>query len=201
MKVMQAYTATSNESHIPLPQAPIAPLTALPPSPMYLRLILTIETELQESRNQISEFQIRHEDEIVLARVRTYTLEILIEDIQVLPPPLAIRKLVADSVAAALEAQAATMENANNTNRKTRQRETSVSRKCSYKEFMSFHPFNFKGNDLKTYLRRFQELAVLCPTMVPNSEKLMEVFIGDYPEVLKEMLPLQSLKLWRKPLP
>ncbi|GJR94607.1 hypothetical protein Tco_0266781 [Tanacetum coccineum] len=45
-----------------------------------------------------------------------------------------------------------------------------------------------------------EELAVLCPTMVPNSEKLMEVFIGDYPEVLKEMLPLQSLKLWRTPI-
>ncbi|GJV71409.1 hypothetical protein Tco_1491404 [Tanacetum coccineum] len=42
-----------------------------------------LETELQEARTQISEFQIRHEDEIVLARVRTYTLEILIEDIQV----------------------------------------------------------------------------------------------------------------------
>ncbi|GKF34661.1 hypothetical protein Tco_0107861, partial [Tanacetum coccineum] len=36
----------------------------------------------------------------------------------------AIRKLVADSVAAALEAQAATMANTNNTNRNTRQRET-----------------------------------------------------------------------------
>ncbi|GJV71410.1 reverse transcriptase domain-containing protein [Tanacetum coccineum] len=166
----------------------------------------------------------------------------------------AIRKLVADCVAGTLEAQAATMENANNTNRKTRQRETSVSRKCSYKEFMSFHPFNFKcmegavgliswfertesvfsssnctedckvkfatgtltqealswllikkycprtevkkmedefynltvkGNDLKTYVRRFQELAVLCPTMVPNSEKLMEVFIGGLPRSIE----------------
>ncbi|GJU96720.1 reverse transcriptase domain-containing protein [Tanacetum coccineum] len=56
----------------------------------------------------------------------------------------AIRKLVADSVAAALEAQAATMENANNTNRNTGQRETPVARKCSYKEFMSCQPFNFK---------------------------------------------------------
>nr|GEX83428.1 reverse transcriptase domain-containing protein [Tanacetum cinerariifolium] len=36
-------------------------------------------------------------------------------------------------------------------------------------------------NDLKTYIRRFLELAVLCPTMVPNSEKLMEVFIGGLP--------------------
>ncbi|GJY78352.1 reverse transcriptase domain-containing protein [Tanacetum coccineum] len=34
-----------------------------------------------------------------------------------------------------------------------------------------------KGNDLKTYIRRFQELAVLCPNMLPNAEKLMEVFI------------------------
>nr|GEY31601.1 hypothetical protein [Tanacetum cinerariifolium]GEY53215.1 hypothetical protein [Tanacetum cinerariifolium] len=48
-----------------------------------------------------------------------------------------IRKLVADSVAATLEAQAATMANTDNTNRNTRQRETHVSRKCSYKEFMS----------------------------------------------------------------
>ncbi|GKG06766.1 hypothetical protein Tco_0329735, partial [Tanacetum coccineum] len=36
----------------------------------------------------------------------------------------AIRKLVADSVSAALEAQAATMANSNNTNRNTRPRET-----------------------------------------------------------------------------
>nr|GEY08480.1 reverse transcriptase domain-containing protein [Tanacetum cinerariifolium] len=36
-----------------------------------------------------------------------------------------------------------------------------------------------KGNDLKTYIRRFQELAVLCPNMVPNTEKLLEAFIRD----------------------
>ncbi|GJT46319.1 hypothetical protein Tco_0955034, partial [Tanacetum coccineum] len=45
-----------------------------------------LETELQEARTQISRFQreqIRHDDEIVLARVRTSTLEILIEDIQI----------------------------------------------------------------------------------------------------------------------
>ncbi|GKE82733.1 hypothetical protein Tco_1552733 [Tanacetum coccineum] len=40
-----------------------------------------LETELQEARTQISGFQrekIRHDDEIVLARVRTSTLEILL---------------------------------------------------------------------------------------------------------------------------
>ncbi|GJR87776.1 hypothetical protein Tco_0307778 [Tanacetum coccineum] len=34
LMVMQAYNATTNESPIPLPQAPIAPPTVLPPSPV-----------------------------------------------------------------------------------------------------------------------------------------------------------------------
>ncbi|GKC50712.1 reverse transcriptase domain-containing protein [Tanacetum coccineum] len=156
-------------------------------------------------------------------------------------PPMtqaAIKKLVVDSVAAALEAQAATMANTDNTTRNTRQRETPIARKCSYKynytedckvkfstgtlteealswwnsfaqpirieeaykiswsEFKKllikkycprtevkkiedeFYNPTVKGNDLKTYIRRFQELAILCPNMVPNSKKLMEVFIG-----------------------
>ncbi|GJV14050.1 reverse transcriptase domain-containing protein [Tanacetum coccineum] len=54
----------------------------------------------------------------------------------------AIRKLVADSVTTALEAQAANMANTDNT---TRPREAPVARQCSYKEFMSCQPINFKG--------------------------------------------------------
>ncbi|GJU82930.1 hypothetical protein Tco_1285295 [Tanacetum coccineum] len=54
----------------------------------------------------------------------------------------AIRKLVADSVTAALEAQAANMANTDNT---TRPREAPMARQCSYKEFMSCQPINFKG--------------------------------------------------------
>nr|GEV35369.1 reverse transcriptase domain-containing protein [Tanacetum cinerariifolium] len=169
--------------------------------------------------------------------------------------------------------QAANMANIDNTNRKLKLREAPVARKCSYKEFMSYQPFNFKGsegaiglirwfertesmfsrskctedckvkfstgtlteealswwnsfaqpigieeaykitwvefkkllikkyyprtevqkmedefyhltikeNDLKTYARRFQELATLCPTMVSDSEKMMEAFIGGLP--------------------
>ncbi|GJU79661.1 hypothetical protein Tco_1282026 [Tanacetum coccineum] len=42
-----------------------------------------------------------------------------------------------------------------------------------------------KGNDLKTYIRRFQELAVLCPNMVPNTKKLLEAFIGVLPRSIK----------------
>ncbi|GJU68585.1 putative reverse transcriptase domain-containing protein [Tanacetum coccineum] len=41
-----------------------------------------------------------------------------------------------------------------------------------------FYHLTMKGNDLKTYVRRLQELATLCPTMVPDFEKMMEVFIG-----------------------
>ncbi|GJS71628.1 hypothetical protein Tco_0704469 [Tanacetum coccineum] len=43
----------------------------------------------------------------------------------------AIKKLVTDTVSAALEAQAATMANTNNTNRNTQQEETPIARKCA----------------------------------------------------------------------
>ncbi|GKC60269.1 hypothetical protein Tco_1087867 [Tanacetum coccineum] len=58
-----------------------------------------------------------------------------------------IKKLVADSVSTALEAQTANMGNTDNTNGNTRPREAPVARKCSYKEFMSCQPFNFKGTE------------------------------------------------------
>ncbi|GKC30142.1 reverse transcriptase domain-containing protein [Tanacetum coccineum] len=48
-----------------------------------------------------------------------------------------------------------------------------------------FYNLVVKGNDLKTYIRRFQELAVLRPNMVPNAEKLMEVFINGLPRSIK----------------
>nr|GEV55168.1 reverse transcriptase domain-containing protein [Tanacetum cinerariifolium] len=61
----------------------------------------------------------------------------------------AIRQLVVDSVATALETQAATMANADNANRNPEPREAPVARKCSYKEFMNFQPFNFKDCKVK----------------------------------------------------
>ncbi|GKC79781.1 reverse transcriptase domain-containing protein [Tanacetum coccineum] len=185
----------------------------------------------------------------------------------------AIKKLVADSVTAALEAQAATMAGTSNTNRNTGPTGTPVAKTGNYKEFISCQPFYFngtegavglicwfkrtesvfsrskcteenkvtfvtgtltddalswwnayaqpmgvdqaykitwtklkrllinkycprtevrkmedelynltvKGNNLKPYVRRFQELAALCPNMVPNTEKLLEAFIGGLP--------------------
>nr|GEX88936.1 reverse transcriptase domain-containing protein [Tanacetum cinerariifolium] len=48
-----------------------------------------------------------------------------------------------------------------------------------------FYHLTVKGNDLKTYVRRFQELATLCPNTVPNTKKLMEVFIGGLPKSIE----------------
>ncbi|GJV87989.1 reverse transcriptase domain-containing protein [Tanacetum coccineum] len=62
-----------------------------------------------------------------------------------------------------------------------------------------FYGLTVNGSDLKTYIRIFQELAVLCPNMIPNTEKLMEAFIGGLPKALKETLLLQNLRLWKKP--
>ncbi|GKB10614.1 putative reverse transcriptase domain-containing protein [Tanacetum coccineum] len=185
----------------------------------------------------------------------------------------AIKKLVADSVTAALEAQDATMASTSNPNRNARPTGTPVAKTGNYKKFISCQPFYFngmegavglirwfewtesvfshskcteenkvtfstgtltdvalslwnayaqpiivdqanqitwtelkklltnkycpqtkvrkkedelynltiKGNDLKPYVRRFHELAVLCPNMVPNIEKLLEAFIGGLP--------------------
>ncbi|GKA83973.1 hypothetical protein Tco_0805568 [Tanacetum coccineum] len=42
-----------------------------------------------------------------------------------------------------------------------------------------------KGNDLKPYVRRFQELMVLCPNIVPNNDKLLEAFIGGLPQSIE----------------
>ncbi|GJR44601.1 reverse transcriptase domain-containing protein [Tanacetum coccineum] len=61
-------------------------------------------------------------------------------------PPMtqaAIKKLVADSVAAALEAQAATMASTSNPNRNTGPTGTPVTKTGNYKEFISCQPFYF----------------------------------------------------------
>ncbi|GKE06041.1 putative reverse transcriptase domain-containing protein, partial [Tanacetum coccineum] len=159
----------------------------------------------------------------------------------------AIRKLVADSVTIALEAQAVTMENVDNTNRNTGEKEAPFERtesmfsrsnciedckekfatgtlteealswwnsfsqpirieeaykitRVKFKKLLikkyclqtevqkmedKFYHLTVKGNDLKTYVRKFQELETLCPTMVPDSEKMMEVFIEGFPRSIE----------------
>ncbi|GJY20738.1 hypothetical protein Tco_0393304 [Tanacetum coccineum] len=57
-----------------------------------------------------------------------------------------------------------------------------------------FYNVVVKGNDLKTYARRFQELAVLCPNMVPNTKKLMEAY-GTKPRSIEGNVTASKLKL------
>ncbi|GJY41429.1 reverse transcriptase domain-containing protein [Tanacetum coccineum] len=215
------------------------------------------KTSLERHEEQIEEI-LNHLDELSLDRIESKDLEKV-----VMPPKrtsifeasamtqAAIKKLVADSVAAALEAQAATMASTSNPNRNTRPTGTPVTKKGNYKEFISYQPFYFnenkvtfatgtltddalswwnayaqpigidranritwtelrrlltnkycprtgvrkmedklynltvKGNNHKTYIRRFLELAVLCPNMVPNIEKLLEAFIRGLPRSIK----------------
>ncbi|GJY99278.1 reverse transcriptase domain-containing protein [Tanacetum coccineum] len=229
------------------------------------------KTSLERHEEQIEEI-LNHLDELSLDRIEHIEDKIeglgngpeiiqqdfdnLEAELRVMPPKrtstseapamtqAAIKKLVADNVSAALEAQAANMANAD---RNTGEREAHVARKCNYKEFMNCQPINFKGsegavslirwfertesvfshsnytedckvkfaigtltkealswwnyfaqpigieeaykiswgNDLKAYVRRFQELATLCPTMVPDSEKMIEVFIGGLPRSIE----------------
>ncbi|GJS64122.1 hypothetical protein Tco_0678686 [Tanacetum coccineum] len=157
MKVMQAYNATSNELPIPLPQAPIAPLIILPPFQCYHCLIPKISFFLKRFYHLRNEPVSYHPPLLIslphlrMAPKRTPTSA---------APAMsqaAIRKLVADSVAAAMEAQAATMTNADNTNRNTEPREAPVARKCSYKEFMSCQPFNLNGTEGTVGLIRWFE--------------------------------------------
>nr|GEV41216.1 reverse transcriptase domain-containing protein [Tanacetum cinerariifolium] len=122
-----------------------------------------------------------------------------------------IRKLVADSVATALETQKATMAEADNSIREIPRTE-SVFSQSNYAEDnkVAFatgtltndaiswwntyaQPFGIEQankitwTELKRLLtnKRFQELAVLCPNMVPNNKKLMEVFIGGLPKSIE----------------
>ncbi|GJV92246.1 reverse transcriptase domain-containing protein [Tanacetum coccineum] len=295
---MQPYNAAANEPPIP-PQAPINPPPILPPSPIPPPKDIETPVEspipISPSLSVGSSSPVRSTtpppdypfDESIFAE--------LDNSLWIIPRPLgsepvpeesnesdaylsaAIKKLVTDSVIAALEAQAATMASTSNPNRNTRPTGTPITKTGNYKEFISCQPFYFngiegavglicwfeqtesvfsrrkcakenkvtfstgtltdnalswwnlyaqpigieqankitwtelkrlltnkycprtevremedefynltvKGDNLKTYIRRFQELAVLCPNMVPNTEKCMEAFIGGLPRSIK----------------
>nr|GEW88746.1 hypothetical protein [Tanacetum cinerariifolium] len=210
------------------------------------------KTGLERHEEQIKEI-LNHLDELSLNHIENIKDNIKGLGKATTMTQASIRKLVADSITIALEAQAANMANADNTNRNPEPSEAHVARKCSYKEFMSYQPFNFKGlegavglihwfvrtelvfsrrnntedcmvkfateaywvefkkllikkyyprtvvqkmedkfyhltvkgNDLKTYVRRFQELETLCPTIVSDSEKIIEPFIGGLPQSIE----------------
>nr|GFC57918.1 reverse transcriptase domain-containing protein [Tanacetum cinerariifolium] len=69
----------------------------------------------------------------------------------------AIKKLVADSVTAALETQTVTMAEADNPIRNTRPREIPIAKRGNYKEFISCKPFYFNGTERVVGLIRWFE--------------------------------------------
>ncbi|GJT83786.1 hypothetical protein Tco_1058128 [Tanacetum coccineum] len=89
----------------------------------------------------------------------------------------AIQQLITDGIVAALEAQATTSG-------------ISIGMLIIKKMEDEFYNLVVKGNDLKTYIRRFQELAILCPNMVPTPRNLWRLSSGDCPKALKETLLL-----------
>nr|GEV08246.1 hypothetical protein [Tanacetum cinerariifolium] len=157
----------------------------------------------------------------------------------------AIKQLVADSVTAALEIQAANMANTKHANRNTVPRETHVVKRGNYKEFISCQPFYFNGTEgavglircgmhtpnllekeeankitwtelkrlltnkycPRTNVKKMKDefynlvvkgnalkLAVLCSNMVPNTEKLIEVFIGGLPQSIERTVTASKPK-------
>ncbi|GKB24750.1 hypothetical protein Tco_0864151 [Tanacetum coccineum] len=59
----------------------------------------------------------------------------------------AIQQLIANGIATAQEAQAATMASASNPNRNTEPTGTPVAKTRNYKEFVSCQPFYFNGTE------------------------------------------------------
>nr|GEX33643.1 reverse transcriptase domain-containing protein [Tanacetum cinerariifolium] len=164
---------------------------------------------LEKIRSHISDLQKKHlgqKEKIAFARFRISNLEQALKDIQA-PPAMnqaAIRQLIDDRVAAALEAEAANMENNGNTNRNPEQapqlyrgckvkfatgtsteealswwnsfaqpigieeaykitwvefKKLLIKKYCPRTEIWKmedeFYHLTVKGNDLKTYVRRF----------------------------------------------
>nr|GEU84411.1 reverse transcriptase domain-containing protein [Tanacetum cinerariifolium] len=157
-----------------------------------------LEAELQQAHAQITKLQrkqIGSNHKIAFARFRISNLEQIIEEIQA-RHQAAIRQLVVDSVGTPLETQAAIMENANNANRNLEPREAHVARKCSYKEFMSYQPFSFKGSEGAIGLIRWFERTEsvfshsnctkdCMVKFATDSEKLLEAFIEGLPRSIK----------------
>ncbi|GKB51760.1 putative reverse transcriptase domain, ribonuclease H-like domain, aspartic peptidase domain protein [Tanacetum coccineum] len=110
----------------------------------------------------------------------------------------AIRKLVADSVATTLEAQAATMANANNTNRNTEEREALVERKSQKDGRPNFTIWlGGRGMISRHFVKDFKNWQPYVPTMEPYSEKMNGSFHRgiclEYQVITNESLTTEEL--------
>ncbi|GJW08690.1 reverse transcriptase domain-containing protein [Tanacetum coccineum] len=95
----------------------------------------------------------------------------------------AIRKLVADSVTSALEAQAATMASASNPNRNTGPTGTPAVKTGNYKEFISCQPFYFNGTEGAVGLIRWFERteSVFSQEAINIAQRLIDQVIKHTP--------------------
>nr|GEY78996.1 reverse transcriptase domain-containing protein [Tanacetum cinerariifolium] len=148
MEVIQAYDT------IPPPQVVIALPAILPPSP-----VLSLSPKF-DSQNLFPSKKISPKDTKtpVESPIMSTTPDYLFDesiftklDNSTSTPATpamteaAIKQLITEGVAATLEAQAATMANADNLNRNTRPREILVVKRGNYKEFINCQPFYFNG--------------------------------------------------------
>ncbi|GJX75871.1 reverse transcriptase domain-containing protein [Tanacetum coccineum] len=107
-----------------------------------------LKTELKRVRSQIIKLQRK---QLGMPPKRTSTSE---------TPAItlaAIQQLIANGIATALEAQAATMASASNPNRNTGPTGTPVAKTGNYKKFVSCQPFNFNGTEGAVGLIRWFE--------------------------------------------
>nr|GEU88679.1 reverse transcriptase domain-containing protein [Tanacetum cinerariifolium] len=165
-----------------------------------------LKTKIEKVRSQISILQKKHigqKDKIAFARFRISTLEITLKDIQA---SQAANMVNADNTNRNPELREVLVA------RKCSYKEFMRSKPFNFKEEAyklfwvefkkllikkycprtevqkmedEFYHLTVKENDLNTYMRKFQELATLCPNMVPNTNKLMEDFIGGLPLSIK----------------
>ncbi|GJR84205.1 putative reverse transcriptase domain-containing protein [Tanacetum coccineum] len=177
-----------------------------------------LEAELQESHTQIAKLQRKqmgNNSKISLARFESLPKRTFTSEAPAMTQAWSSGQLFGRLVLpAALEAKVVTMANADNTNRNTGERESPVSRKCSYKEFISCQPFHLKGSEGSVGLihwfeqtelvfsrsnctedckvkfatdicEKIPRIGNLMSSMVPNSEKMIEVFIGGLPRIIE----------------
>nr|GEV80403.1 RNA-directed DNA polymerase homolog [Tanacetum cinerariifolium] len=181
---VQTYNAVTNKPPIP-PQDPITlptiltPSPVLPPSPLFDPRHFFFPEELLPPKKQIhppysSSTMLSNSSWkqacILMPPKRTSTSE---------APAMtqaAIRKLVADNVATALETQATMMANTNNPYRNSGLRRTPVARKCTYDKFMSCQPFYFNGMEgaigLILWLKRTATISFAQPIGVKEAYKI-----------------------------
>nr|GEV27012.1 retrovirus-related Pol polyprotein from transposon TNT 1-94 [Tanacetum cinerariifolium] len=196
IKVLQAFYTENS----PIPPLIITPPSSMP-NPQELFLPEDLLSPKKQGHDQSSSstsslpqiFKIgessrktsleRHEEHIEMPPKRASTSEAPVMT------QAAIRKLVADSVTAALKAQAATMENANNPNKNIGPTGIPVVKMGNYKDFISCQPFYFNGTEGASYARTWCQTPKKFGSFHRGVPRSIEGnVIASKPQTLKEAI-------------